>query len=105
VADGARAVGGELEQPMHDSMPDALVATEPLYLVADAFRTLMDRSRPLRFDVGGLNLSLPQRPLDVIVLRSLLLHPSPGHTVRAWSGSGRELGQPDHARFPRAVPV
>ena len=63
-------------------MTDALMATEPPCQVADALRILVDRSRPLRFDVGGLHPSLPQGPLDVIVLRSLLLHPSLGHTVR-----------------------
>jgi hypothetical protein len=63
-------------------MSDALVATEPLCQVADAFRTLVDRSQPLTLDVGGVHPSLPKGPLDVIVLRSLLLHPSLGHTVR-----------------------
>jgi hypothetical protein len=82
-------------------MSDALMATESPCQVADAFRVLVDRSRPLRFVVGNLHPSLPQGPLDAIALRSLLLHPSLGHTVRAWSGSSDELGQPDHPRCPR----
>lgn len=57
-------------------------AADPLDRLADAFRALSERRNPLTLDVSDLGEGLPEHPLDMQNLRSLLLHPALGHQAR-----------------------
>lgn len=62
--------------------PVSAVSSDPLCRVAEAFRLLALRAQPPMVAVGDLHPDLPAGPVDVVALRSLLLHPGLGHTCR-----------------------
>ncbi|WP_329562022.1 hypothetical protein [Kitasatospora sp. NBC_01266] len=55
---------------------------EPLQLVEQEMRRLVDRRVPLTLYVGDLDPALPDAWLDMASLRALLLHPTVGYAVR-----------------------
>ena len=60
----------------------AFVPVEPLCQVAQEYRHLVERPYPLTLVVGDLGEGLPENPLDMVTLRSLLLHPAVAFPVR-----------------------
>ncbi|MEY9963344.1 hypothetical protein ABIA33_001377 [Streptacidiphilus sp. MAP12-16] len=59
------------------------IEAEPLRQVEAEFRGLVEREVPLALETGGLAEGLPAEAVDVVRLRSLLLHPSLGYPERA----------------------
>lgn len=57
--------------------------SEPLRRTEAAFQDLADRLRPLTVSLGRLHEALPDKSVDVVELRSLLLHPSLGYPARS----------------------
>ncbi|WP_037577631.1 hypothetical protein [Phaeacidiphilus oryzae] len=57
-------------------------AVEPLRRVELEFQCLAARPEPLTVKIGHLHAGLPQEEVDVVTLRSLLLHPSLGYPAR-----------------------
>ncbi|MEY9936977.1 hypothetical protein [Streptacidiphilus sp. MAP5-3] len=59
------------------------VSGEPLRRAEAAFQLLAARSYPLTVVLGPVHEGLPDEPVDVVELRSLLLHPSLGYPARS----------------------
>ena len=85
VVDGThRAVRHPLVERNHVMSANTTTAAArgPLRVLEERMRLLVERERPLTLVVADLAAGLPEHPLNLVDLRSLLLHPSVGHQAR-----------------------